>query len=118
MTLPDGIAELREFVEGYMTDRTLIQRVIETEVEEGYPRKSLQTVEITKSHPVPVGQRELLRAQQAGYEVEAIRLMPVDTDVTEDDVVEVDGEQWDVTGIPAFAKEFSANLTVYLRRRT
>jgi hypothetical protein len=115
--LPDGIPELREFVESYMYEVTEVQRSVTTEEEEGYPRTSLQTVETTKSLAQPVGQRELLRAQQAGFEVESRRFLPAGTYVTLDDVLVVDGEKWNVTGIPEFTEELSAHTEVYLVRR-
>ena len=100
-----------------MTEETLIQRLVETEEEEGYPRTEWQTIETTRSFALPVGQRELLRAQQGGYEVESRRFLPVGTDVTVEDALWVDDARWEVTGIPEFTEELSAHVEVYLRAR-
>ena len=117
MSLPPGIPELREFARESMTEPTQIQRLVETETEPGYPRTSWETIEQTFSFTRPVGQRELLRAQQAGIEVESRRFLPVDTDVTEADRLIVDEQEWNVTGMPEFTEERSAHVEVYLRRR-
>lgn len=118
MTLPPGIAELREFAQERMLEPTQVQRLVTTEVEPGYPRTSWETIANTNSFARPVGQRELLRAQQAGIEVESRRFLPIGTDVTEEDVLVVDSQQWSITGIPEKTEELSSTVEVYLRRRT
>lgn len=115
--LPDGIEELREFANEFMVDPTEIQSLEEYEDEDGYERTRWVTKEHTKSFALPIGQRELLRAQQAGYEVEARRFLPSGTNVTEDDVLVVEGKQWNVTGIPERTEKLSADVEVYLRSR-
>lgn len=115
--LPDGIEEIREFARERMLEPTEIQ-VLETyEDAGGLERTRWITREHTRSFALPVGQRELLRAQQAGIEVESRRFLPVGTPVTEDDVLLVDGQLWNVTGIPEYTEELSAHVEVYLRRR-
>lgn len=115
--LPDGIAEIREFAEERMIEPTEVQALETYEDEQGLERTRWVTKETTRSFALPVGQRELLRAQQAGIEVESRRFLPVGTAVTEEDVLLVDGQLWNVTGIPEYTEELSAHVEVYLRRR-
>jgi hypothetical protein len=118
VTLPPGIPELRQFVESmYLHEPTEVQRLEQYTDEDGYQRTRWETSEITKSFAVPVGQRELLRAQQMGIEVEARRLLPIGVELTTDDVLYVDEQRWNITGIPEMTEEFAANVEVYLRRR-
>jgi hypothetical protein len=117
-SLATGIAEIREFALGFMTEDTDIQTLETYEDEDDLERTRLVTRESTKSFAMPVGQRELLRAQQAGIEVESRRFLPAGTVVSEDDVLVVDEQKWSVTGIPEFTEELSAHVEVYLRRRT
>lgn len=117
MTLPDGIAELREFVREYMRDPTTIRFLQTYEDEQGLERTRWVTRENTVSFASPIGQRELMRAQQAGYEVDARRFLPAGTVVSEDDILVVDGVQWSVTGIPERTQDLAADVEVHLRRR-
>jgi hypothetical protein len=115
--LPEGIREIREFAEQFMLEETEIHYLERYEDENGYERTRWELKERTKSFSLPVGQRELLRAQQAGIEVEARRFMPIDVDVTTEDTLYVNGRRWNVTGIPDLTEQLSAHTEVYLRRR-
>ncbi len=100
-----------------MTEPTTIQFLETYEDEQGLERTRWVDKENTYSFAQPVGQRELLRAQQAGIEIESRRFLPVGTAVTEEDILVVDEQQWNVTGIPEYTEELSAHVEVYLRRR-
>lgn len=111
-----AVASMRRFSEQFMTEETEILRFTETEVEAGYPRLAWVTVETTKSYGASLGQREVLRANQAGYEVDGKRLLPIGTDVRREDRLKVGDKTYEVVGIAEMTEALQAHVAVFVSR--
>jgi SPP1 family predicted phage head-tail adaptor len=107
---------LRNFSQRLMTEDTEILRFTEVEEEPGYPRQTWTTVETTKSYGLPLGQREVMRASQEGYQAEGKRLLPVGTDVQREDRIKVAGKTYEIVGITEMTEALQAHTEVLVSR--
>lgn len=111
-----GINELRNFSHSWRQEPTEILRLEEFQDDQGYQRPRWNVVENTHSFRMPMGQREMMRANQAGYQAELKCLLPIESSVTLEDRIRVAGHEYEVVGITEMTDSMQAHRSVFISR--
>lgn len=113
-----GIGHQRRAARRMMVDPTDIIRDVETEDEEGYPRITPAVVATTRSWGDTLGASEQIVSNQAGYDANAVRYLPVGTDVRHTDRLQIGTKLYDIESIEDQGTEaYRVHIRVLVRSR-